>query len=79
MNKFVNYKEVIQTQPSILINFLQGGGGGGGGGGGRGGGIEVHFGWLDVSFFDSATLALWPARCFFLERFRIVFNGNVTH
>ena len=25
MNKFVNYKEVIQTQPSILINFLQGG------------------------------------------------------
>lgn len=58
MNKFVNYKEVIQTQPSILINFLRGGGGGGGG-------VEVHFGWLDVSFFDSATLALWPARCFF--------------
>lgn len=62
MNKFVNYKEVIQTQPSILINFLQGGGGRG-----RGGGVEVHFGWLDVSFFDSATLALWPARCFFFR------------
>lgn len=31
MNKFVNYKEVTQTQPSILINFLQGGGGGRGG------------------------------------------------
>lgn len=36
MNKFVNYKEVTQTQPSILINFLQGGGGGGGGGEGEG-------------------------------------------
>ena len=24
-------------------------------------------GWLDVSFFDSATLALWPARYFFRE------------
>ena len=35
MNKFVNYKEVIQTQPSILINFLPGGGEGEGEGEGR--------------------------------------------
>ena len=75
MNKFVNYKEVIQTQPSILINFLQGGGGGKGEG-------RVSRGtlWLvGCKLFDGASLALWPARCFFLERFRIVFNGNVTH